>query len=186
MIQDALARKVDEHRFLLKLGESQIEAKQCDEAEKSLRRALEKKPKLDTARFNLGLVYEEKGQFDQAIAAYEAELAEQPEGLSRRLQPREAAAEGGPARGGGGATSARRSSSQPDFGTGQLYLAKALLDAGDLKGAEQWAREGLTHKPEPNIAPLGHYVLADVYNRQGREAEAEREVAAAERLQRGG
>jgi hypothetical protein len=35
------------------------------------------------------------------------------------------------------------------------------------------------------MAPLGHYVLADVLNRQGREAEARREVAAAERLQRG-
>ena len=75
---------------------------------------------------------------------------------------------------------------QPDFGTGQLYLAKALLDAGDLKGAEQWAREGLAHKPERNLAPLGHFVLADVYNRQGRAVEAQREIAAAERLQRGG
>ncbi|HVQ29311.1 MAG TPA: sulfatase-like hydrolase/transferase, partial [Vicinamibacteria bacterium] len=64
VIQDALARKVDEHRFLLKLGESQIEAKQWDDAEKSLLLALEKKPKLDTARFNLGLVYEEKAQIE--------------------------------------------------------------------------------------------------------------------------
>jgi tetratricopeptide (TPR) repeat protein len=75
---------------------------------------------------------------------------------------------------------------EPTFGTGQLYLAKALLDAGDLGGAEQWARAGLTNKPEPRMAPLGHYVLADVYERQGRAADARREIEAAKRLKHGG
>jgi len=70
---------------------------------------------------------------------------------------------------------------EPTFGTGQLFLAKALLDAGDLAGAERWARAGLTNKPEPRMAPLGHYVLADVYERQGRTADARREVATAKR-----
>jgi len=73
----------------------------------------------------------------------------------------------------------------PTFGTGQLFLAKALYDAGDLTGAEEWARKGLTNKPEPRMAPLGHYVLADVYERQGRAAEARREIEAADRLKRG-
>lgn len=185
IMKDALARKIDEHRFLLKLGESQIEAKQWAEAEKSLLLALEKKPNLDTARFNLGLVYEEKGQVEKAIASYEAELTSNAKAyraafnLAKLLQKtgrREEAV-----------TYFRKAAElQPDFGTGQLYLAKALLDAGDLKGAEQWARQGLANKPERDLAPLGHYVLADVYNRQGRPAEAQREVAAAERLQRGG
>ena len=73
---------------------------------------------------------------------------------------------------------------QVDFGTGQLYLAKALLDTGDLVGAEQWAHKGLASNPDARIAPLGHFVLADVYNRQGRAADAEREVERAKRLQR--
>ena len=73
---------------------------------------------------------------------------------------------------------------QPDFGTGHLYLAKALLDTGDLKGAEASARKGLVSRPDPKIAPLGHFVLADVFNRQGRTAESQREVAAARRLSR--
>src|SRR6185436_15363343 len=66
----------------------------------------------------------------------------------------------------------------PTFGTGQLFLAKALYDAGDLTGAEEWARKGLANHPEPRMAPLGHYVLADVYERQGRAADARREVEA--------
>ena len=71
---------------------------------------------------------------------------------------------------------------QPDFGAGQLYLAKALLDAGDLTGAEHWARSGLASRTDRDLLPLGHFVLADVYNRSGRTAEANREVAAARRL----
>jgi predicted Zn-dependent protease len=38
---------------------------------------------------------------------------------------------------------------QPDFGTGQLYLAKALLDTGDLHGAEEWAQRRLGNRPGP-------------------------------------
>ena len=62
----------------------------------------------------------------------------------------------------------------PGFGTGYLYLAKALLDANDLTGAEQAAKRGLDSKPDAGMVPLGHYVLADVYSRLGREAEAAR------------
>jgi tetratricopeptide (TPR) repeat protein len=184
VIRDALARKVDEHRFWLKLGESQIEAKQFDEAEKSLRQALAKKPGLDIANFNLGLVYEERGETAKAIAAYEAELATNAKAhraafnVAKLLQGqgrlREAVAR-----------FEKAALLQPAFGTGHLYLAKALLDSGDLAGAEQWARKGLISNPDPKIAPLGHFVLADVFNRQGRAAEAQREVAAATRLQRG-
>jgi arylsulfatase A-like enzyme/tetratricopeptide (TPR) repeat protein len=185
VVKDALARKVDEHRFLLKLGESYIEAKRYEDAERTLRRALELKPDLDTAHFNLGLVYEEKGETARAIASYEAELAQNANAyraafnLAKLLQKAGRNEE---------AVAHFRKVAElaPEFGTGHLYLAKALLDAGDLSGAERWARKGLASKPDPKIAPLGHYVLADVYNRQGRTADAAREVAAARRLEAGG
>ena len=183
VIQDALARKVDEHRFLLKRAESLIEQERYDEAEKALGLALEKKPKLATARFNLGLVHEAKGRPQQAVTEYEAELEQNPKAyraafnLARLLQAA-----------GRNEEAVRRFRQavdlEVDFGTGQLYLAKALLDTGDLAGAEQWARKGLASKPDARIAPLGHFVLADVYNRQGRTADAQREVERAKRLQR--
>jgi tetratricopeptide (TPR) repeat protein len=184
VIRDALVRKVDEHRFLLKLGESQIEAKEFDEAEKSLTAALAKKANLATARFSLGLVYEERGETDKAIASYQAELRNNPKAyrasfnLAKQLQKVGRHEEA--------VTYFQKTVElQEDFGTGQLYLAKALLDGKDLSGAERWARQGLANKPDPRMAPLGHYVLADIYNRQGRAAEANREIAAAKRLQRG-
>lgn len=185
VLKDALERKVEEHRFLLKLGESYIEAKRYEDAEQALVRALEKKPGLETARFNLGVVYEEKGDPQKAIESYRGELQDNAKAyraafnLAKLLQKRGQSDEAL-------ANFRKAVEIQPDFGTGQLYLAKALLDKGDLAGAEAWARKGLGSHPDPRMAPLGHYVLADVYNRQGREKDAAREIASAKRLQRGG
>ena len=44
---------------------------------------------------------------------------------------------------------------------------------------------GLSLSPAPQVAPLGHYVLADIYNRQGRAADAAREVAQGRALEAG-
>jgi choline-sulfatase len=185
IIADALERKVDESRLLLKLGESRIEAKRFDEAERALKAALEKKPGLALAQFDLGLAYEGRGQIDKAIESYDAELATNPKAYRAAFNAAKLLQKIG--RTSEAVAHFRKAVEiDPTFGTGQLYLAKALLDAGDLGGAEQWARAGLTNKPEPRLAPLGHYVLADVYERQGRAADARREVAAAERMKRGG
>src|SRR5262249_35764414 len=69
----------------------------------------------------------------------------------------------------------------PEFGTGFLYLAKAKLDAGDLDGAETAVHQGLALSHDASIAPLAHYVLADVYSRRGRVKDAEREAAEGQR-----
>jgi choline-sulfatase len=181
VVNDALERQVDEPRFLLKLGEIRIEAKRFDEAERALRRALEKKPGLALAHFDLGLVHEGKGQIDQAIDAYQTELAANPTAYRAAFNAAKLLQKVGRAN---DALAHFRKvvEIEPAFGTGHLYLAQALLETGDLAGAEQWARSGLQNHPEPRLTPLGHYVLADVYERRGRMAEAKRELAAADRL----
>ena len=181
VINDALERQVDEPRFLLKLGEICIEAKRFDEAEQALRRALEKKPGLVLAHFDLGLVHEGRGQLAQAIDAYQTELAGNPTAYRAAFNAAKLLQKIGRAN---DAIAHFRKvvEIEPAFGTGHLYLAQALLETGDLAGAEQWAQSGLQNHPEPRIAPLGHYVLADVYEQRGRMAEAKREIAAAERL----
>ena len=52
----------------------------------------------------------------------------------------------------------------------------------------QWFRRvgGLRASPEPAVAPLGHLVLADVYNRRGEAGKARIEEARARKLQAGG
>ena len=68
--------------------------------------------------------------------------------------------------------------SNPRFAEGHIFLAKAYLDAGrNFDEAVQLARKGIDLKPSPQVAPLAHYVLADLYSRQGRSADSQREAA---------
>ena len=185
VLEDALERGVERERFLLKLGECHLEQKHLGAAEKALAEAIALRPTLETAHFNLGLVHEERGESEKAMAAYEAELAGNDRAhraafnLGRLLQK-------------AGRTDEalerfrRVAELAPEFAIGRLYLAKALLDRGDLPGSEREARAGLALQPEASLAPLGHYVLADVYNRQGRVAEARTERRAGDRLARSG
>ena len=55
-------------------------------------------------------------------------------------------------------------SSGPAF----FFLAREELRAGRLDAAAELARKGLEVDKGSPVAPLGHYVLADVYNRQGK------------------
>ena len=184
VITDALERKVDEQRLLLKLGESRIEAKRFDEAERALKAALEKKPGLALAQFDLGLVYEGQGQIDKAIESYEAELSTNPRRTARRSTPRSCCRRS--------AAAERRSRISAKWSRSNRRSARAssisprrCWTPAISAGAEQWARAGLKNKPEPRMAPLGHYVLADVYEQRGNAADAKREVEMANRLKRG-
>jgi len=185
LLKHALELKVDRPTYLQKLGESYLEMKRYAEAEARLREALALRPDLAAGHYDLALVHEARGEEKKAAAEYEAELARDPKAhraafnlgqlLLRTGRPAEAAER------------FRQSLAvQEGFGTGWLYLAKALLDTGDLEGARQAALDGLRREPEPRLLPLGHYVLADVYTRQGRRREAEREAAIARRLDGGG
>jgi len=137
--------------------------------------AIQGRPRL--AHFDLGLAYQGQGRFDKAIESYEKELATNPKAYRAAFNAAKLLQKTG--RNPEAVAHFRKAVEiDPSFGTGQLYLAKALYDTGDLKGAEEWARKGLTNNPEPRMAPLGHYVLADVYERQGRPADARREVEA--------
>ena len=178
IITDALERKVDEHRLLLKLGESRIEAKRFDEAERALKAALEKKPGLALAHFDLGLVYEGQGQIDKAIESYEAELATNPKAYraafnaAKLLQKSGRSTRGGRALPQGGRDRADLRD-RPALSRARRCWTPAISAAPSSGRAT-----GLTNNPEPRMAPLGHYVLADVYERQGRAADARREVEA--------
>jgi arylsulfatase A-like enzyme/Tfp pilus assembly protein PilF len=182
-LRQALEGSVERAPFLLKLGECYIEMKRWPDAEKALAEAIAASPKLETAHFNLGLVREEQGRPREAAQEYQRELEVNPKGyraafnLAKLLQ-------GAGRTGEAAALFTRVVELAPDFAIGRLYLAKALLDTGDLSAAEKEARQALGQRPDPKFAPLGHYVLADVYNRQGRYADARVERAAADRLAR--
>jgi choline-sulfatase len=180
LLQKALTLKGDTPAYLLKLGECYLEARRYDEAERTLQDALRRRPDLRAAHYDLALVHEGRGDTTRAIAEYEQEIAAHDDAyraafnLGRLLlkagRPEEAARRLGQAL-----------AARPDLAVARLYLAKALFDTGHLAEAEQAARAGLAGKPDRETAPLGHYVLADIYARQGRARDAAREAAAAER-----
>lgn len=185
VLKEALERHVDVPRFTLKLGECYYEMKRYADAEATLRKALAAKPDIKTAHFTLALVHEDRGEPEQAVAEYEAELETNPKAYRASFNLAKLLLKAG--RTAQAAERFRQTvEAQPDFATGYLYLAKALLDMGDLDGAQEAARKGLDGKIETGMAPLGHYVLADVYTRLGRPRDAAREVAAARKLERGG
>ncbi len=177
-----LALDVDRAPFLVKLAEAHLELKQFDDAERALTEAIQLRADVPRGQYNLALVLEQRGRGAEARAAYEAEVAKNPKNYGAQFNLAKLLTKDGRL---GDATARFRAAvdARPEFAEGYLYLAKALLDGGDLPGAQKAAQDGLARKPQPSIAPLGHYVLADVFSRLGRENEAARQVALAKRLE---
>jgi choline-sulfatase len=182
-LKHALTGQVERPAFLTKLAECDIELERYDEGERHLREALQSKPDQPLAHYDLGLIHEARGAPAKAMAEYEAELTGNPKTYRTHFNlAKLLAADGRRAE-------ALRHFEQaveanPDFGSGYLYLAKTRLDLGDLAGAETAARSGMTLAPDAKIAPLGHYVLADVYSQRGRAKDAAREAAEGRRLEK--
>jgi len=164
------------------MAECYLGLEDYERAEKEVERTLSINPEFPTAYYNLALIHEGRGELGSAIDAYvkEIEVApkdykahfnvaklygsrRQPEKMKRHF---ELAIE-----------------HNEEFAIGHFYLAKLHLDNGNLELAQQLATKGVDLGPEPKMAPFGHFILADIYNRQGRLQDAERELLTARRLQ---
>jgi len=146
-------------------------------AERLVREALAIKPTLRLGHFNLGLLAEERGDLRTAEREYYEELKAHPDSFKAAFNMSRIYRQVGDREGEIGALK-QSIESNPQFGEGHIFLAKAYLDAGaNLDEAVRLARRGLDLAPRSEIAPLAHYVLADILNRQGRAADAAREVA---------
>jgi tetratricopeptide (TPR) repeat protein len=131
------------------------------------------------------VLFEARGDTGKAAEAFEAELKAHPNVYQAHFNLGKILSRIGRAKDAARHFRAAVEANQ-SFGAGYLYLAKALLDAGELDESEAAALKGLESDAAADVRPLGHYVLADVYTRRGREREAARHVAIAQRLERGG
>ncbi len=146
-------------------------------AERLIREALATKEDVRLAHFNLALIQEQRGDIRQAEREYFEELKLHPDSYRAAFNLSRLYEQVGDRQGQIGALK-QSIQSNPRFAEGHFFLAKAYLDAGtNLTEAIQIARKGLELAPKSEYAPLGHYVLADVYNRQGRSREAAQELA---------
>lgn len=155
---------------------------QADRAEDLIRKALALEPRLRTAHYNLGRIREAQGDVAAAEALYREELAIYPDHGRARFNLAQILRARGDRT--GYLAELRQGVEQaPDFGPCFWFLAREELGAGRLAEAADLARRGLEAQPVSEVAPLGHYVLADVYSRQGRPADAQAEVERARRLE---
>ena len=153
-------------------------------AESEIRAALEMKPDVRLAHFNLALLAEKRGDAATAEAQYTKELELHPNNfkaafnLGRLYEAQRRPAEQE-------AAFRRAIAINPEFGEGYFYLAKLLLDQGRaFDEAVSLAKKGLEVAPGSNYAPLGHYVLADLYSRLGRPRDAAVEAEKGKALER--
>lgn len=153
-------------------------------AERLAREALAQKKDVRLAHYNLALIAERRGDLQLAEKEYLLELEQHPNAfraafnLSRLYeQINEPGLEIDALR--------QALDAKPDFGNGLVHLARAYVrGGGNLRDAEQAARKGIAAADATrDVKTLGHLVLADIYNRQGRPGDAARAVAAARALE---
>jgi choline-sulfatase len=153
-------------------------------AEREIRAAIGEKADVRLAHFNLALLAEQRGDLPRAIAEYQQELALHANSYKAAFNLGRLYESAGD-RDGQLRELRRAIDLNPRFAEGHLFLAKAYLDREQhLDEAAELARRGIALDPRGEFAPLGHYVLADVFGRQGKRAEAQREVERGEQLER--
>jgi choline-sulfatase len=146
-------------------------------AERLIREAIAVKPTLRLAHFNLALVAEQRGDLRTAEREYFEELKAHTDNYKAAFNLSKIYEQVGDREGQIGALK-QSITSNPRFGEGYIFLAQAYLNGGtNLDEAVQLARKGLQYAPRSEFAPLAHYVMADIYNRQGRPREGAEQVA---------
>jgi tetratricopeptide (TPR) repeat protein len=153
-------------------------------AEREIRAAIEQKPDVRLAHYNLALLAEQQGDAPRAIAEYQKEIQLHANSYKAAFNLGKLYERTGD-RAQQILWFAKAIEINPSFAEGHLFLAKAYLDEGRrLDQAVQLARKGIELDPRGEYAPLGHYVVADVLSRQGKPREAELEAARGQALER--
>ncbi len=160
-----------------------IGLKRFDEAKRELDAILAEHPKFPLTHFNLGLLYEEEGKLDEARKAYATEVELQPNAAAARFNLANLLLRTGDVPGAEEELKQLIKAS-PDEPRGYLFLARALLArSASLDEALALARQGLDRANRPDLKALGYFLLADVYSRQGRQADLEAALAKAREYQ---
>lgn len=170
------------HRNRQNLAACLIALGELDEAEPLLLGILAERPKFPLARFHLGLLYEKRGDDARAKSAYEEEIAQAGDSVPARFNLGELALRSGDRRA-YRAQMERVVALAPERAKGYLFLARGLLaEPGELGRAQQLAERGLALADTSDLRALGYFLLADIYSRQGKGAQAAQAAAQGKRL----
>ncbi len=167
-------------RNRLNLAVANVGLDRFAEAEPMLDDILTEKPKFPLAHFHLGLLYEEQGRLAEAQAAYAEEVELYPDSVISRFNLGNLKYRLGDAR---AAEQEMRIliDQAPEIPKPYLFLARILLkQERELAEVERCARAGLERAEADDLKVLGYYLLADVFSRQGRQAELQQVLARAQ------
>ena len=158
-------------RNRLNLAAAKIGVGRLAEAESILDAILAEYPDVPRVNYHLGLLYEEQGRLAEARAAYARELENYPKSVVSRFNVGDLLFRLGEL------DAAEREmriliEEAPEIAKPYLLLARILLkEERELTEVERLARAGLQRADADRLKVLGYYLLADVYSRQGRQAE---------------
>ncbi len=164
----------------LNLAGSLVEVKQYDRAEGLLKEITRDFPRFPLAHFNLGLLYEEQGQLEEARSAYAAEVSAYPGDFKARFNLGKVLFRLGDR---AGSLEQMReviriAPKQPE---GYLFLARGLLlESAPIDEVHALVEKGLSLAETPDTRALGYFVLADLYNRMRRPDKANEALRKAE------
>jgi tetratricopeptide (TPR) repeat protein len=181
-IDTLLAAYPDSPRAHQAMAENYFVLRRMQDAEKEYREALRLRPSLPEAHLALGEVYAGAFQWPKAEEEFRLQVKLQPGNAEAAYRLGEALLEQGKAH--EARTELLRADRLlPDMPETLYALGKAALLEGDSAAAEKAWTKLLALEKQSSLAAQAHFGLAGIYRKQGKAAEAKREMQEFESLQ---
>jgi tetratricopeptide (TPR) repeat protein len=181
-VDTLLAAYPDSARAHQAMAENYYVLRRMQDAEKEYRAALKLRPSLPEAHLALGEVYAGAFQWSKAEEEFRLQTKLQPGNAEAAYRLGEALLEQGKAHE-ARAELARADRLMPDMPETLYALGKAASLDGDAAAAEQMWIKLLSIEKQSSLAAQAHFGLAGLYRKQGKPAEAKREMEEFQRLQ---
>src|SRR5882724_5912874 len=184
-IDTLLATHPDSARAHQALAENYFVLRQMPQAEKEFQEALRFRPDIPKLHLELGEVYAGSSQWAKAEEEFRAEAKLQPGNAEASYRLGTALLQQGKAR--EARTELQRADRlQPDMPETLYSLGKAASLEGDAVAAEKAWTKLLTIEKVSSLSAQTHFALAGLYRKQGKMADAEREMQEFQKLQNPG
>lgn len=183
-IDALLAAYPDSARAHQAMAENYYVLRRMPDAEKEYDAALKLRPGLPEAHLALGEVYAGAFKWDKAEEEFRMQTKLQPGNAEAAYRLGEALLEQGKARE-ARAELMRADRVMPEMPETLYSLGKAAALEGDGAGAEKAWMKLLSVEKQSALAAQAHFGLAGLYRKQGKTAEAQREMKAFQDLQNG-
>ena len=181
-MDNLIATYPDSARTHQAMAENYYVLRQMPQAQKEFKEAIRLRPDLPKIHLELGLVYAGASQWPQAEAAFRTETELRPGDAEAAYRLGNALLQQGKAKE-ARVELTRSDKLLPDMPETLYSLGKAAALEGDNAAAENAWKKVIELEKESSLAGQAHFGLAGLYRKQGKTAEAEREMGEFKRLQ---